>query len=197
MPERRYVQTELGPTERDSLLPAWQVEPPLWLKLTGSGLLMAVFALVMLPFMSPFRERLGHYVYLHIVLVAAGLLWFFWWLPPPLKATERMRRRFTRCLRGERLRRLGFDRNTLSGTRLVPPDTLEIIMTGEWRVRLYEHRLRDAQNLWRLWAMAYSPDGGFDKALIRLLDSGGREVGGSSPQAGSLIWVEDDRNDLG
>ena len=109
MPERRYVETPIGPVEWESFV--GKADPPLWLKLVGCALLLAVFALVLLPFQSPFRERLGSYVYVHTVLVVAGGLWVFLrLLPPPFKATERMRCGFLRCLRQERVRRLGLDR---------------------------------------------------------------------------------------
>ncbi len=200
-PDRTYVETNMWTgEEEDALFPetARWAQPAPWLQwvyaAAGMALLALVGLVIVLPFRSPFRERLGPYVYLHVLLIAAGILWFFLRvLPPPFKATERMRRHFLRLLPRANPRGLGLDEHSLTGTRLAPPDTLEITMTPEWCAGSYERRLRDAQNLWRLWAYVYTPYEGYEKVLVRLLDSRRREVGGSKPQQGWLIWVEKDR----
>lgn len=68
-------------------------------------------------------------------------------------------------------------------------DTLEIVVSDDWLNQPYERRLGDAQDFWRLWVVAYTPDGGIDRALIRLTKDDGSEVGGSRQGQGSSIWV--------
>lgn len=201
--ERTYVQTEMWTLEEeDSLFPgtARRARPPAWLQwiyaAAGMVLLALLYLAVMLPFRSPLRERLGPYVYLHVFLVAAGILWFFLRvLPPPFKATERMRRHFVRLIHNESVRRLELDGQALAGTQIAPPDTLELTMSPQWCAGSYERRLRDAQNLWRLWAYVYHPYEGYGKVLVTLRDSQDREVGASKPEQGSVIWVEDTQHD--
>jgi len=66
---------------------------------------------------------------------------------------------------------------------------LVIKVANSWHFQPYQLRLQMAQNLWNIWASIDSPDAP-DKALIRIVDLNGNEVGGSRIFGGSLIWVQ-------
>lgn len=161
------------------------------------GLMVCLFiitaAIVVGPFVQPFRDQLGLYLYVHVALIIGGLFWLFRnLLPPPFEATERMRREFMRKLQDKTLQRLGLDPSGILNTALGEDgDTLEIIVAADWLQHPYTKRLQDTQVWWRLWADVYSPYHGWDRALIRLRDAEGFEAGGSKLQAGSLIYVRE------
>jgi hypothetical protein len=60
-----------------------------------------------------------------------------------------------------------------------------------WHVRHRQIRLQDTQTLWEAWAEIASPNEP-DKAIIKIVDLRGNEVGGSRVLGGSLIWVQED-----
>ena len=69
-------------------------------------------------------------------------------------------------------------------------DTLVISVRDFWHRQGKQDRLQAAQNMWAMWAEVYSPDDP-DKARIRITDTNGNRVGGSSVAAGSILWVAD------
>jgi hypothetical protein len=158
----------------------------------GYIIFVIIIAAMIMPFLSPIRQLVGRYIYIHIVVVLGILIWFFIFvLPPPSRAKENYRRGFHKRMKDKRLLDAGLDCSGISATRIAPDNrTLEILVTDEWLKRPREIRLRDTQNFWWLWTTVYLPYDGFDKVFVRLLDSAGNEVGGSSQDTGSLIWVK-------
>jgi hypothetical protein len=147
---------------------------------------------MVVPFFSPIRKAVGWYIYIHVLIVMGILIWFFiYFLPPPSRATERRRRGFHKRAGDKRLLHAGLDFSGISVTRISSDSkTLEIVVTDEWLKCPFEVRLRDIQNFWWLWTTVYLPYDGYDKVFVRVLDSMGNEVGGSSPDTGSLIWAK-------
>jgi len=158
----------------------------------GQVFLITVIIAMVVPFFNPIRQALGWYIYIHILVVIGILIWFFIYVvPPPSKATESRRRRFHERASNERLIHAGLDCSGISATRIASDrQTLEIVVTDEWLRRPFEIRLRDTQNFWWLWTTVYLPYDGYDKVFVRMLDSTGNEVAGSSQDKGSLIWVK-------
>jgi hypothetical protein len=190
--DRTYVKVETPVTIRNAL--DSQFKGPLFVtKIIGTVvlLLLAVFALTA-PFVSPVREMVGWYFYIHIFVVVIALIFLFTRvIPPPGNTSESRRRRFMVRANDKRLGRAGFDSSGIAFTRIAADRrTLEITVTSDWFGRLPEVRLRDAQNFWWLWTTVYLPYDGPDKAYVRLVDSQGNEVGGSHSQTGSLVWAK-------
>lgn len=63
-----------------------------------------------------------------------------------------------------------------------------ITVTNEWHYLPYQIRKQTAQNIWRQWAITYSPDKP-DSAYLKIVDFNGNKVGGSSVWGGSLVDV--------
>jgi hypothetical protein len=189
--QRQYVPAERG-AFYTVLMDGWK-DPTFMQKVLGVFVFLLILAALIAPFSQPLRQHLGFYFYVHIGLIAVVLyLFFFKLLPPPHYATERMRRGFMKDLQKEEFQRAGFDFSIVSATTLdADRDTLDITVNRDWLTQPYEKRLSDAHNLWWLWAFIYSPYNGWDKALIRLVDDEGIEVGGSRPDTGSFIWVRE------
>lgn len=64
-----------------------------------------------------------------------------------------------------------------------------VTVSNEWYYQPYQIREHAAQNLWKMWAIIYSPENS-DHARIKLLDLNGNRVGGSSILGGSLVDVD-------
>ena len=65
---------------------------------------------------------------------------------------------------------------------------LRLEVQRSWHSQPYDVRLKAAEVLWQAWAEIHSPDD-LDIARVQLVDSAGKEVGGSRDSAGSRIWV--------
>lgn len=189
--DRKYVKAE-PPKALDEALDA-QFRGPLFVARTTLVGLVFVTVLIALiaPFVNPLREKVGAYLYMHIVIVIALLFWFFTRvIPPPSKGSENRRRRFLRRLNDRRLQGAGLDPTGVSTVRIAGDEqTLEIVVTDEWLRQPPEIRFRDIQNFWWLWSTVYLPYEGYEKVFVRVLDSNGNEVGGSRPDVGSMIWA--------
>ncbi len=189
--DRQYLKAET-PWAINNALDA-QFRGPLFVaRALGAVLLWLLAALALVaPFVSPVREAVGWYFYVHILVVIIALVLFFTLvIPPPRNATEGRRRRFMDRANDKRLRQAGLDSSGIASTRIAADrQTLEITVTADWLGRSPEVRLRDAQHFWWLWTTVYAPYDGDDKVHVRLLDSVGNEVGGSHPETGSLVWT--------
>ncbi len=202
-PQRYDSLQEVAPGKMDRVYVPWnrnaeaafeaevQRDPNLSEAFLGLVFFSLLLVAIVAPLLLLIRHGLGTYFYVSIPLMIAALYWFFFKvLPPPFQATAHTVRRFRRRLRERKLRDLGLNASTVAGIGLAGDgDTLRISVPEGWLQQTYEKRLKDAQKLWRLWAEVYSPYDGCDKARIIMLDSLGDEVGGSKPEAGSLIWV--------
>ena len=189
--DRKYVKAE-PPKALSEALDA-QFRGPLFMaRTTLAGLVfIAVLIGLIAPFVNPLREKIGAYLYVHILIVVTVLFWFFTRVvPPPSKGSESRRRRFLQRLKDRRLQRAGLDPTGISTVRIAADEqTLEIVVRDEWLEQPPEARFRDIQNFWWLWSTVYLPYEGFEKVFVRVLDSKGNEVGGSRSDAGSLIWA--------
>jgi hypothetical protein len=188
----KYVKT-VPPKELNDVLYARHSGPIFKIKVVaGYVFLITVIGAMVVPFLNPIRQAVGLYIYVHILAVIGILIWLFIYvLPPPSKATESRRRRFLERANNEQLIHAGLDCSGISATRIASDSqTLEIVVTDEWLKRPFEIRLRDTQNFWWLWTTVYLPYDGSDKVFVRVLDSTGNEVAGSSPEKGSLIWAK-------